>query len=155
MSDIDPHVVRCTNIFHRMKRYLLIVFEYNSIKREKIRKWFFHFRFVVDRMRSKVKATKMGKKKKVKRRNARPIFTIFMEISRKYMRDFVNVYSKESGWSVGRRFQEISLPWEVAASSINPRHERGKCGGRWNSVRTACEHRIVYLAAFLRMSRLV
>lgn len=71
------------------------------------------------------------------------------------MRDFVNVYSKESGWSVGRRFQEISLPWEVAASSINPRHERGKCGGRWNSVRTACEHRIVYLAAFLRMSRLV
>lgn len=48
-----------------MKRYrLLIVFEYNSIKREKIRKWFFHFRFVVDRMRSKVKATKIGKKKK-------------------------------------------------------------------------------------------
>lgn len=43
----------------------------------------------------------------------------------------------------------------LAASSINPRHERGKCGGRWNSVRTACEHRIVYLAAFLRMSRLV
>lgn len=28
----------------------------------------------------------------------------------------------------------------MAASSINPRHERGKCGGRWNSVRTACEH---------------